>query len=72
MSYWTIARCPDGHLFETPNFPLVSFKSIRLRPGRLQRCPVGKHWVKVHFVPARELSSAELEDAHSHRTSPVP
>jgi hypothetical protein len=72
MSYWAAARCPDGHLFETPRLPLLSIKSIRLGPGRLQRCPVGKHWTKVHFVAVGDLSDAELKDARRHRTSPIP
>ena len=72
MPYWAIARCPDGHLFETPYIPTVSFKSIRLGPERFQRCPVGKHWAKVSFVPAGHLSDAEVTEARRHRTSPIP
>lgn len=72
MSYWAIARCSEGHLFQTPYFPLMSFKAIRLGSSRLQRCPVGKHWTKVSFVPAGDLSEAEIEEAVRHRTSLVP
>jgi hypothetical protein len=72
MPYWAIARCEDGHLFETPYVQNVSFKAVRLGPERLQRCPVGRHWAKVTFPAAGELSEAERETAHQHRTSPIP
>lgn len=72
MSYWRIARCQDGHLFETPYLRLASFKAVRLGPERIQRCPVGKHWTRVRFPPPGKLSDAERETARQHRTSPVP
>jgi hypothetical protein len=72
MSYWAIARCQDGHLFETPFITGVSFKAVRLGPERLQRCPVGKNWVKVTFPAAGDLSAAERETARRNRTSPIP
>lgn len=72
MSYWAVARCRDGHLFETPNLPLASLKAIRLGGNRFQRCPVGKHWAMVSFVPPGELSEAEIEQARRYRTSLIP
>jgi hypothetical protein len=72
MSYWAIARCQDGHLFETPFITGVSFKAVRLGAERIQRCPVGKNWVKVTFPAAGDLSAAERETARRNRTSPIP
>jgi hypothetical protein len=67
-----VARCPQGHLFETPYIALVSFKAVRLGAERLQRCPVGKHWTRVTFVSPGELTEAEIAQAREHRTSPIP
>lgn len=72
MPYWSIVRCRDGHLFETPYLPAMSFKAVRLGPERFQRCPVGRHWVMVTRVPEEELTAAEVADARRHRTSPIP
>lgn len=72
MAYWAVVRCPEGHLFETPWLPNVSFRSVRLGTSRLQRCPVGGHWVKVCVVPDAELSDAERQEARRHRTTAVP
>lgn len=72
MSYWAIARCQDGHLFETPYLSVMSLKAVRLGSTRLQRCPVGKHWARVTFVPVGDLSEPQLAEARQHRTSPIP
>ncbi|GAA1840199.1 hypothetical protein [Actinomadura bangladeshensis] len=72
MPYWRIAQCADGHLFETPFVPGVSLKALRLGGGRLQRCPVGKHWTTVRMVDQASVTAEQQEEARRHRTTPIP
>jgi hypothetical protein len=68
----TVVRCHRGHLFTTYWIPGVSFKSIRLGPVRVQRCPVGGHWSVVTPVNASDLSERERRRARRTRDIPIP
>jgi hypothetical protein len=68
----TIVRCRKGHLFTTIWIPGASFKSVRLGPARLQRCPVGKHWTLVKPVKDTELTDEDRAIAARTRDVRVP
>jgi hypothetical protein len=68
----TVVRCHRGHLFTTLWIPGVSFKSIRLGPWRVQRCPVGQHWALVWAADVSRLSPAELSTAAALRDGRIP
>jgi hypothetical protein len=68
----TVVRCHRGHLFTTLWIPGASFKSIRLGPWRIQRCPVGHHWALVWPAKVSELGPAELADAAAARDLRIP
>src|SRR3954467_4125575 len=68
----TIVRCHRGHLFTTVWIPGVSFKSIRLGPWRVQRCPVGQHWALVWAADVPGPGPAELSTAATLRDGRIP
>ncbi|GAB3108849.1 hypothetical protein GCM10027160_07280 [Streptomyces calidiresistens] len=35
----TVVRCAEGHVFNTPAFPMQQLNPERLGPARLLRCP---------------------------------
>jgi hypothetical protein len=68
----TIVRCHRGHLFTTLWVPGASFKSLRLGPWRIQRCPVGRHWSLVWPAAVSKLSPAEVQAAAAVRDLRIP
>jgi hypothetical protein len=68
----TVVRCHRGHLFTTYWIPGVSFKSFRLGPVRVQRCPVGGHWSLVWPAEVSKLGTAELDEAAAIHDLRVP
>jgi hypothetical protein len=67
-----IARCSQGHLFQTTWVPLASFKAIRLGPWRFQRCPVGNHLTLAKLVDKSTLTPYELEQARLYHDVRIP
>lgn len=46
----TLVRCRSSHLFRTTWGPGPSLASMRRGRGRVQYCPVGRHWTLVSVV----------------------
>jgi hypothetical protein len=67
-----VVRCSNGHLYQTLWIPLMSFKSVRLGPRRLQRCPVGHHWAAARRVDESTLSPRELAEARAAHDVRIP
>jgi hypothetical protein len=72
QGYDRIARCSQGHLFTTIWIPLISLKAFRLGNQRLQRCPVGQHWVLVRPVRDEDLTDDERREAAVHHNVRLP
>ena len=68
----TVVRCREGHLFTTIWIPGASLKALRLGWGRLQYCPVGRHWGIVTPVRAADLTEAERQEAAEHHDIRIP
>jgi hypothetical protein len=68
----TVVRCREGHLFTTIWIPGASLKALRLGWGRLQYCPVGRHWSIVTPVRAADLTEAERREAAEHHDIRIP
>ena len=68
----TVVRCREGHLFTTIWIPGASLKAVRLGWGRLQYCPVGRHWSVVTPVRVADLTEAERQDAAEHHDIRIP
>jgi hypothetical protein len=67
-----VVRCRKGHLFTTIWIPGASLKALRCGWGRLQRCPVGKHWSIVTPVKETELNENEKQAASEHKDVRLP
>jgi len=67
-----VVRCREGHLFTTIWIPGASLKAVRLGWGRLQYCPVGRHWSVVTPVRAADLTEAERQEAAAHHDIRIP
>lgn len=62
----TVVRCSRGHLFVTTWVEGGSLNAVRLTPySRIQRCPVGHHWSKVHPVKEVDLTDDERTEFQS-------
>jgi hypothetical protein len=60
-----ILRCSDGHLFTSGEGSRL-FLSVHLGPKRLMRCPVDGKLRMMENVNSRDLSEAELQQAHQY------
>jgi hypothetical protein len=67
-----VVRCREGHLFTTIWIPGASLKSVRLGWWRLQRCPVGDHWSRVHPVRESDLTEEERRIASENKDIRIP
>ena len=65
-------RCREGHVYTTIWIPVVSVKSARLGPWRIQRCPVGHHWSIVTPVRESDLRPWQRRRARAHHDIRVP
>lgn len=67
-----VVRCARGGLFETLWVPGASFRSLRLGPWRIMRCPVHDRVEVVHIVDPASLTPQERAAAATHPAGPIP
>jgi hypothetical protein len=67
-----VVRCSQGHLYQSVWIPGGSLKGVRWFKGRLQWCPVGRHWSWTRRVGANQISADERTAANEVHDLPIP
>jgi hypothetical protein len=67
-----VVRCSQGHLYRSVWIPGGSLKAVRWFKGRLQWCPIGRHWSWTRRVDASQISPNELAAASEVHVLRIP